>query len=533
MRRPLYVILIAMCMLPALQAVTPPMTAENITIEISWFAGGKKSSLVDFPSAGIDESTAISIQTGLSIDDASMDISTVPQSPGSKSYPKNLTVDFGGDGVPEWQWKGRGWGDWGRQDRFISGTDNSTLVFGMDASNTTYFYMPKDAEVLGANCTINGSSTSALVIPAGGGGGSTNVFPFGSGTSVRFQWLYLPGEINTGGMLAKAGWKVQAGYGIGGSATLSNFKFKVCNTTITGLTTTFDSNYGGATPVTVIDAASYQISESNGYVWIDPPETFYYDNSKSLLMEVSFNNRVGTSFGLNVGTIPGESGSRRMWNMGDYQASTGSIDGNAYRYECSLEFVSKLDMSVDLLNDSTIDFQTQDKDWPGVNLEFGQELDGYLDTAEVNFTDVYGNDFVAVPLRIHMLYSGKMVFSGLSVTYAYTATIKNIFNVGGLADVLDELQDPRQGTGNHTIPIALMSESAGQVRLSNIYLKMHPPAHAPTINSFYPAAVTVVKENSELEFGIDFVDWYGNPTSIKWFFDGEEQPGATGTTITR
>jgi hypothetical protein len=486
----------------------------NIVVHVSTLSTGNTEETVTFEQEGSDTSLSLRLPNGATVLDASLNVTGLPLTEGGTDYPGNVTVDAGPQLPVEWAFRNKGYGDLGRQSTFTSGAEKATLMIGMNDTNSTYFNIPKAAEVLAANVTLNGSATSNLTIAAGAGG--TNVFPFGSG-AFRFQWLYLASEINTGGMFDKAGWKVNSG--TGGSSTLSNFKMKLCNTTVTALTTTFDSNYGGATPMTVIDNASFQISESGGYVTLDPPDVFYYDSTKSLLIEVSFSARVGTGFGLNAGAVAGGVGARRSWNS-DYTGSTCSVDGNAYRYECRLEFLSKLDMSVDLLNDNVVDYSTTETEWKGANLVFTQELAAYLAAAPVNFTDQYGNAFVTVPLKVSMVYAGNMIFSGLSVAYKYTATVYEVKATSSLAEALGDLL-PSTYDGQYTnITLEIYSNKPGKVRVSGISIDFRPPVHPPFIDSRDPGQDAVfMKENETQHFSINASDEYGYPLSAVWYLD--------------
>jgi len=509
------IMLTLLMVLPAIPANPgEDRAAYDTTVHVSTLSTGNPSETVTFEMPDTDTSLSLSLPNGATVLSATLNVSGLPLTEGGRDYPENVTIDVGPQPPPEWSFRGKGYGDMGHQNRFISGYDNTTLFFGMNDTNTSYFYLPQTAQVTSANCTINGSSTSNVTVTAGAQG--TNVYPFGSG-AFRFQWLYLGSEIGFAGILDKAGWKVNSG--AGGTATLSNFKMKLCNTTVTALTNTFDGNYGGATPMTVIDTASLDISESGGYVTLDPPDDFFYDSSKSLLIEVSFSARSGTGFGLNAGSLAGGSGSRRCWNT-DYTGSSCSLDGSAYRYECKMDFISKLNMAVDVCNDSIIDFTSTDPEWGGANLVFTSTLIDFMSSAEEDFTDFWGNTFVKVPLRISMEFAGMIRFTGLSVTYRYTTVVDEYKGVGTLADALSELLPSVYDGKYSNITLAISSTKAGKVQISGVSIDFRPPVHPPFIDSKAPGQdAIVINENETQQFSINASDEYGYPLSAVWYLD--------------
>ncbi|MGQ9583748.1 MAG: hypothetical protein ACUVV6_09620, partial [Thermoplasmatota archaeon] len=427
---------------PLLPIVGPTVSAENITKTIESFDGGQSEVKVDLQYGGTDKSSALAIQTGLIIENASLKTTATPMSPTRADYPTNLTVDFGGDGRAEWGYIGKGYGSWGRQDTFATGGKNATLACGINGTNSTNFYLPQGADIERANFSLKSSPLSEKVVLTGGT--STNVFPFGSGTTWRFQWLYTAAEIGGSGIIDKTAWKVQSGYGIGGSATLTNLKMLLCNTPITGLTTTFASNYGGNTPMKVIDTASYDIKEQDGWLALDPPDEFFYDNSYNLLIEISFTGKTGTSFGLASGYVYDGTGARRAWLSGSADGATGSVDSGAYRYDCTIYIASKaFNLSLDVCNDTMVDYANTTPPINGTEVVFTEGLRAFMATAPVNFTDVFGNSFVAVPITMFMEWGGKITLYNMSITYTCTLSIRENPHEGDLASSLNELMSTK------------------------------------------------------------------------------------------
>jgi hypothetical protein len=204
---------------------------------------------------GTDKSASLGIPNGARVASATMNITGQPYTTDGTDYPENVTVDVGNDGNIEWAFRGKGYGDLGRQNEFVSGGINTTMMVGANGTNSSYFHLPKDAEIVNANCTVKsmGGATSGTIYINGTAGGNT--MPFMQ-SSYRWQWLWVASEIGASGILDKLALKLSASSATG-SCTLSNFRMWLCNSPVTSLTTTFATNYGGSTPVKVIDSPSY------------------------------------------------------------------------------------------------------------------------------------------------------------------------------------------------------------------------------------------------------------------------------------
>ncbi len=524
------VLIVALGLLAPLAILPAPnASAANITKTIETFEGGQTEVKADFQYGGTDKSSALSLQTGLIVENASLKTTTAPKTPGGTEFPTNVTLDLGGDGRYEWAFVGKGYGSWGCQNTFAHGGTNASLACGLNGTNSTYFYLPKDANVERANFSLKSSPLAEKVIITGGT--STNVYPFGSGTTWRFQWLYTAAEIGGSGIIDKTAWKVQSGY-IGGSATLTNLKMLLCNTPVTGLTNTFASNYGGNTPLKVLDVASYDIKEQDGWLPIDPSDDFFYDNSYNLLIEISFTGRTGSSFGLAAGSVYDGTGPRRCWLRDSADGATGSVDSSAYRYDCTIYIAGKaFNLSLDVCNDTSVDYTNTTPPLNGTDVVFTEALRAYMATAELNFTDLYGNSFVAVPVVAFMEWGGKITLYNMSVIYTCTTVIKENPHEGDLATSINELMSTKQGPENVTIPIHITSTTAGRVWLHSLKVTAVPPIHAPAIKRFWPDAETEVEEGTELELGAEVEDIYGNPVTLQWYYNDEPLEGESGSRV--
>jgi hypothetical protein len=581
MRATVVLIVATMCMLPVLQLMTPAKAVENISFELNWFGNGKKTVLLDFPSGGEDDSLNISLQTGMTIDAASLNMSTVAQPAGSKDYPTNLTVNFGGDSKMEWQWKGQGYGQFGRQTTFGNGKDLMNVTLGSGGSTTMTIRLPKNADIRSATLNISvgartGTPGKILIVYASGysdcynnaqsvlqafnndfsvvdnwdGGSSTPTLDKLSEYYSVLVWNHawsgyrwadqntlgnnLADYVDKGGGLVMMSFTFAGGWtgNVGGRFTTDNYYVIPWN----------NNGMSGSYPMTLSKTAGKEnhpvftnvtTVQMNDYMWCVQPnpgpgeELARWPNPGATAVAAKSVNGVDR---VDLQMMPYKSGV----NSWPYYCAGWTGDGddlikNSLLYAGRKPFTG----TIDILNDSTMDFNQSgfqgNYTFPGL----AQQLQDYLDTTNATFTDPFGTGFVDVPINVTAAMPAMVRFDNLEVLYDLTVPIdKNPAN-GDLVSALSDLQSSFIGTDNSSISMKVGSETAGQVKFHDLYLKISPPVHKPTINSFYPAATTVVKENSKLDFGIDVVDWYGNPMTIKWFSDGVEVPDATTTTFSR
>ena len=154
-------------------------------------------------------------------------------------------------------------------------------------------------------------------------------------TAMRFQTLYLASEVNHTGTIAQAA--LFKNYYAGYYNTFYNVSVKLCHTTVTTLSSNFQNNYGGGTPVWVYHTASLPRGASAAGVWdtIDFTTPFAYNGTSNLIIEVLWSGRSG-SVGIPSYTASG-SGNRRCYVGNDTATNSGYADYTAY--SCRLGFV--------------------------------------------------------------------------------------------------------------------------------------------------------------------------------------------------
>jgi hypothetical protein len=158
------VFVVALFIAGVIPTVSPPSMAEN-TFLVDTFGNGQPSATIGFPTAGMDDSASLSLQTGLTINNASMSVSSVRAPPGSTDYPSNVSIDFGGDGVQEWQFMAKDIGSLGRQTTFNNGATKAEMLFrNTNYNNTLGFRLPKRATVTSAKMDLSVAAKGRILV---------------------------------------------------------------------------------------------------------------------------------------------------------------------------------------------------------------------------------------------------------------------------------------------------------------------------------------------------------------------------------
>lgn len=149
-----------------------------------------------------------------------------------------------------------------------------------------------------------------------------NVIPWygGSADSVRFQCLWLQSEIGHAGYINQIDFETSSST----TGTFNECRVWLCHTTKTELEATFDNNYTGNTPVLVRSSSSFAFPGTTGYVSLGiTPNTFNYNNTNNLLMEIRWNGDSGS----NVGCYRSAQANSRLYAT-DHNATSGSVQNN-------------------------------------------------------------------------------------------------------------------------------------------------------------------------------------------------------------
>ena len=148
-------------------------------------------------------------------------------------------------------------------------------------------------------------------------GVSTDSFPFNHapGFSLRVQFKYNQSLISDVGIIDRILFPTTGFEDV----TFLNFRVYLVETPVEGELshTDMDSNYGGQTPVLVLDQSQYTVQNFGKMMVIDVNNTFSYSGSNDLLIELRFSNRISGSQLVRTGI-----------NRGVYRAWDTYIDGH-------------------------------------------------------------------------------------------------------------------------------------------------------------------------------------------------------------
>ncbi|MEM2976303.1 MAG: CARDB domain-containing protein [Thermoplasmata archaeon] len=134
-RRSLWIV--SALLLPALLNVTPPAGGTNITIPVTAFGGGQSEATLAFPAAGSSQALNLSLQTGLRVLSARLNVSGLPFTDGGTDCPLSPYIDLGADGSAEWRFEGTGYGSLGHQSLFSNGSAVFRIPFPSAGSNSS------------------------------------------------------------------------------------------------------------------------------------------------------------------------------------------------------------------------------------------------------------------------------------------------------------------------------------------------------------------------------------------------------------
>jgi len=577
MRTTIPVLLVTLTLLPLASIVNPPVRAENITIETTLFANGKPEMLIEFPSAGIDTSAALSLQTGLYIDEVRLNVSSVEQPSGSRAYPFNIGIDFGADQSLEWAFIGQGYGSLGFQNLFVNSKPymNVSVPMGGGFNDTAAIRLPKDAVVKTA--TMNASAGTRIGTP-----GKILVL---NGANPYYGWDTDPvnrlkkftndfktvdridantktptwDEIKDYSAILTATEGYYYGRGYQDSNSLGNL-----------LADYVDA--GGSVVcmfMTFYDGIPYRLGGrfyNDQYYVIKP--SYSYTSSSAGIGEILIQNHpvmanvssisfpyYGYTYRSYNPTLTTGGETIAKWGDGHIMAAQKNVGGVdrvdinmvPYSYDVSWPYLAyygdgddlmrnallfggrkPIDARVDIFNDSTIELDRKGFMGNYTFPDFSAQLNSYLATAEVTYEDKWGNRFVDVPINVSSPGGGRLSFGNLAITYDYTVPVSLNPHDGNLTNTVADLMSSIVGEEQYNIPIYVSSTSAGKLKLSGLYIRATPPRHAPRIDSFYPALETSVTEGTTLEFGVNATDIYGNEIGYAWFHNDLPMTGAIG-----
>ncbi len=118
-----------------------------------------------------------------------------------------------------------------------------------------------------------------------------NAIPFWGDVhdACRLQLLYLQSEIDQAGTIVAFGLCCTED----APSWFRKVRVKLCHTPASSLVSTFQANYGGNTPQTILSADSLLVGTGQNLTWYYFPSDFVYNNTDNLLLEITWRGDEG------------------------------------------------------------------------------------------------------------------------------------------------------------------------------------------------------------------------------------------------
>ncbi|MBM4249166.1 MAG: hypothetical protein FJ149_06970, partial [Euryarchaeota archaeon] len=534
----------------------------DIVIHVSTFTDGSTSKVLDFQQGGTDDSVSVRLPNGAVVLSAKLNVTGLPLVEGGTDYPYNVTLDLNGAPPAEWQFKGKGYGQMGRQTVFTNGATNVNLSLPLKGgtNSTGAIRLPLGATVTSAKMNITNLR--------GGGGGGRIAIECAQNSRARDTQGNDP--VYSIQALAQAyGWEadIVVGTDIDTQEELAKYAMVIAgdagfndddHSTFDKALDTWVQNGGGFVGLGWI---VYSTTAGTGMNSVLPVVTpgYSYDSSGTItITDKNHELTVGVndfsvqqyceypSNGIkngasSVANAPSGRPCVAWWNLGAGRSvyigpvSFGCFQNypNTKNYYSDANFQNlllnaiaftagqrTLNCSVDILNDGSAEWKDEALNGSQRLPDFTGLLNGYLATARPTGTDAYGNRYVDVPIAVSSNTSGYVSLANMTIQYQYTATVEENPQSDTLAEAFNELLPSSYNGQWSEIKLYVGSERAGRVRLSDLSLDFRPPIHLPSIDSREPGSdVVVMNENETQVFSVAASDEFGYPLEPVWYLD--------------
>ncbi|RLB64307.1 MAG: hypothetical protein DRH04_11600, partial [Deltaproteobacteria bacterium] len=156
------------------------------------------------------------------------------------------------------------------------------------------------------------------------------------------------------------------------------------------------------------------------------------------------------------------------------------LTGGAHIYDMVINMPK--DVALDIGDDGSSEY-TGNGDLGDVSIDITDALNVYLSSPGSTTNDSYGNEMVAVPVKVTTASPGKVRIYNLSIEYTYAPMI-NI--TSSVKSYISQHKDQADSQGMVTYPIKLSSGSAGKLTVSGINIRYALPpvlkAQIPDLN---------------------------------------------------
>jgi len=436
-------------------ALSLPLLPFGGGFTLTTISTGSSETTILFTSGGENTTTSIEIEESATVESAQFKVQGLAQ---GGVYPTDVEIDVSDDGDVDWAFDGATYGSLGEQTVYSNSLQSATYTFsGSGSQSSISVRIPKNATV----------TSTAMDVVAGPSSGtiwdddfSTNKGWSGYGGSAEWE----RGPATSGGNDPANDHTTTSDDYIIGNDIGNTYNNNVALSYIY-------SPYIDCSSYTSVSVSYYRWLGCESDTWDDAYFAVYsgsswstrYSNPSSSMQDSSWtyqNFGVSTwadgnsNFRLRYGLSTDSSVTYSGWNIDDVRVyGTGSAVANP---------------ALDIGDNSNTDWS-----WSGTCTgthpvsDFTSELNTLLQ-GPVTYTDEYGTQFVDIPMKMSVTNAGSLTMNSLDIEYTFSANVKD--KSGG--SVTTELNDavPSTGTGNASIPISVISSSAGQVKLSDFQI---------------------------------------------------------------
>ncbi len=487
-----------------------PQPTDAVTKTVTTFSNGGTEYETTFTGDSYDRSISIVAPNNCTVDAATLRVSG---SGHGGVYPMNVTIDVGDDDKPEWRFMGNGYGALGHQ-KYFKGTYSSNKQYFFDSSalsHTDYVMMPKNATVTSADLKLRQFTVpnhGLKLAPAASDGAQEFTYPYTYSSDYSTS-SYRPRLSVT--------WS-------GGSYTSPQ-----TSTLQDAMTTSRykSSNYGTYSYLMYYYAANgwmkfdlstipadTQITSANLQI-----RTGYAGGSKDIGVFASLSSWSENSITYN--------------NMPDVHPTHFGHKTTTGYQQVTIDIQSLVQQWVGTTPSNVgIDVGGGGADWTHsgsftgttTTADLATYFNSAIQTLPVADTNNYGVQFVEVPITISSATAGAIELSNLDIKYDFIADVDmNPYN-SGLVATLNNKIPSKPSTGDANVPINISSDTAGKVKLQNLFVQYEEPNYEPTIGGIPDASLD---EDTKVEHLIDLstysADALDDPTAMTYMVQSNTQ----------
>ena len=510
-------------------------------------SGFPQSVNITFPNSGHDVSTTLLLGATSVVSAASLDVRGWQGAAGDS--PTTIGIDVGNDGDLEWAFGGSGNGSFGQVDEFSNGWHSAGVNLSTGSNSTYSIRLPLNATVSSASLEV--STLSELTLSGNDVEDAGMRKPSPSwGNATHLNCNYGNSSLIWVGKTEWSNWNIYRSVYWFNLTQLpavtvldANLSFWVedgVNNANTGQANTIQHTYRvhpllkdwiegmeSGSPVQQGPGVTWNNAidnvTGNDYAWSNPGASGATDrggaianvtdsaaNLEQTWMEFNSSSLTDLIQGWVNGTIPNQGlllvGDESTSKPDGSRLSIPSSENSTHGPRLTIVFEGTDDVTggLDVGNDGSSEWSHAGNLSNGTTTpDFSSTLNSLLANSTPTFTDVWGNDFVDIPLGV--TGNATLVLGNIDIEYDWQPTVVDSTLTSEINQHLSgTTPDP---TGNVTIPINVTSGSAGIVELSNLNINLGD--RPPSVGSMILPTDTLVPNGDTEVIGIQVTSYQG------------------------